>query len=380
MCFGISLRKGEVKIYNGKEEYNIPKRLHCFGKIIGGILWTSIILSCFELFVMYNYVFIIIIKYLFGAVILGTFLSFISLIWRKENIFSNFVYIFWFYMGFFFIFELLNLILNSITYIKKLIKFPEMTIVKIFFLIFTIISYVSIFKSNHFYVLYSSVIILIGSIYVACYLLFLWITSPLILVKWTYEICEKSWNWLLKNIKRKKDEVYKDDSFLKFLNFIERFVVDIIGNKYIGNLSKKVNMKNVLISRFLGLFIITLVFIIVSFSLQYYALYKIDPGNITGIGNTYMDFLFFSITNFLNINFKVISVNMKLAKFLIVGEVYLTLYFFTLIIFAFTSITESAAKARIEQAKEVILSIKTDVKGMKKELKKEGEHKKSVDS
>jgi len=190
--------------------------------------------------------------------------------------------------------------------------------------------------------------------------------NPLVSMKWANYYGKKLWDLIVRGIKNQKEKLYPDPAFKKLLNYFEESIIRKLNNKYINKFSKEVNLKNKLIRSFLSLLLTFLILNVINFSLNFYALYKIEANNIIGINNNYFDFLLFSITNLINFNFESVIINSYLAKFLVISEKYLSIYYLTVIIFVFTSITETAAEIRIKEAQETITKIKNQLEDMRK--------------
>lgn len=338
---------------------------YLFGKITGVILFLSIIINYFDLIPKYSYLIGLISKYILLSLLFVFFVNFISLLVRKNTILFSLINIFQFYSGVIFRNEIFKLLIQVINYFKILFSFPKNIFLDILFFLLNVGAYICIFKSNNIYLLYSSVFILIFNVYITCYLLFAWIMNPLILMKWANYYGKKLWDLIIRGIKNQKEELYPDPAFKKLLNYFEKSIIGNLNKKYINKFSKEVNLKNKLIRSFLILLLTFLIFNIINFSLKFYALYKIDPNYIIGINKNYPDFLLFSITNLINFNFESVIINSFLTKFLVISEKYLSIYYLTVIIFVFTSITETAAEIRVKEAQKTITKIKNQLEDMR---------------
>ncbi|CCU79639.1 hypothetical protein HSACCH_01476 [Halanaerobium saccharolyticum subsp. saccharolyticum DSM 6643] len=343
------------------------KILKVIKDLIRLLLWLDIYSILFE-FNFNSFNNIVLSKINMISIFGGTFLYFIVLILRKNSFLKSIGYVIKFYLGFilfipkliFFVYKLIRTIFN---YFAEIMKIPAKIEAKIIIGILSILATWTIFNYENTYILYFSMSIIGFGLLTSWYSIFSWTTNPLIFFDILNKMINKGWKWYNSHMTNKNKYELKEKEKIEEKTEILRYVYGVLRYlkiKIIDGYTDK-GIKVYLIKKFLLVFLFIIILTSVGFSLEYFALYKIDNNNIIGIGSNYTDFLYFSIITFVNMDFNIVELNIPIAKFISIIQIFSTLYILTIVILMFTSITEEAAKNKLDEFESDIEEIESDI-------------------
>jgi hypothetical protein len=290
------------------------------------------------------------------------------LILRKNSFLTTTWYVIKFYLGFlFFIPKMIYLIYKLIKaifgYVAQILKIPAKIEAKLVITLLSLLAIWIIFSNENIYLLYISMFVIGLELLVAWHSIYSWTTNPLVFFDILIKITVKGWNWLNNYMKRKNKYSLKEDEEIEEKTKMLRSIYAALRYfkiEFIDQYTDK-DIKVNLIKKFLVLFLFIIILTSAGFSLEYFALYKIDNNNIIGIGSNYTEFLYFSILTFVNMDFNQVIFNVSIANIISIIQVFSTLYILTIVILIFTSITEEAAKSKMKEYRVKITEIETEI-------------------
>jgi hypothetical protein len=290
---------------------------------------------------------IVIVDYKYAIYALIIFLS--ALIFKGKNkkafIFLYILYI----LGFPFvvIFRILKILFKNILPISiriwniicEKLKNLKKLYIQLYILLLDILCFYIIKNFYSSWLIYVTMLLLFFLLTAQLYFLFSLTMDPLVMVnKFYLFIFNQALDYIKKTFFTKdgknKDIVKEKDTLrtqIKMYGKIYNFLFNKVERSY---------NKQAILRSFIFLFFISLFFTIIVFSVEYYALIKINSNNFIIFGdNNFFSCLFYSISNLSTINSEIFSPQSNLAMLIIIIQAFIGIFIFYIFITSFTALS-----------------------------------------
>ncbi len=216
--------------------------------------------------------------------------------------------------------------------------------VQFYILLLNILCFYSIKYFYSIWIIYVTMVLLFFLLMAHLYYLFSLTMDPLVIAnKFYLFIFNETWNYIKKNgftKKVKNKDVEKEKDTL-------RTQIKMYGKIYnfLFNKAEKSYSKQAILRSFIVLFFISLSLTIIVFSVEYYALIKINSNNFIIFGdNNFFNCLFYSISNLSTINSEIFSPQSNLAMLIIIVQAFIGIFIFYIFITSFTALSPEVFK------------------------------------